>query len=155
MITPASLVNIHHHTQLQTAYVCFVMRTFKTYPLNNFQTCNTALLTIVTILYITYPWLYFIAGSWYLLTTSPISPTPHTPPLANINLSIYLWIWRFVLFLDSTYKWAHMAFVSLSLTYFTSQNATNVHPYCRKWQEFILFYAEQHSSAISIYLYTI
>ena len=29
-----------------------VVRTFKVYPLSNFQVCNTVLLTIVTMLYI-------------------------------------------------------------------------------------------------------
>ena len=44
------------------------MRTFKTYPLSNFQACNTVLLTIGARLYITSPWLiYFTTGSWYLL----------------------------------------------------------------------------------------
>ena len=46
------------------------MRTFKIYSLSNLQICNTVLLTIVTMLCITSPWLiYFITGSLYLLTT--------------------------------------------------------------------------------------
>ena len=36
-------------------------------------------------------------------------------------------------------------YLSLSLTYFTQHNALQVHPYCFKWQNFILFMAEQYS----------
>ena len=53
MITTISLVNIHHHSH----NFFLVMRTFKIYSLRNFQICNTVLLTIVILLYITsYNW---------------------------------------------------------------------------------------------------
>ena len=39
MITTVSLVNICHHTYLQSFYL--VVRTFKIYPHSNFEICNT------------------------------------------------------------------------------------------------------------------
>lgn len=71
-----SLVNIHQHTGLQI--VCLVMRTFKIGSLSNFQACNTILLTIVAMLYVTSRGLiYAISGSLYLLrTVTPFSPVP-------------------------------------------------------------------------------
>ena len=42
------------------------MRTFKIYSLNNFQICNTIFLTIVPVLYITFPGLiYFITAFFF------------------------------------------------------------------------------------------
>ena len=64
------------------------MRNFKAYSLSNFEIRNTVLLTMVSTMYITSPWLiYFIPGSLYLLT--PFSHSPHPippPPLATTNL---------------------------------------------------------------------
>lgn len=51
MITLINLLNICLHTYLQ-AMVFLVMRTFRSYSLSNFQTCNMALLTTVTMLYL-------------------------------------------------------------------------------------------------------
>ena len=49
-------------------YIYFMMRTCKIYFFGNFQVCAIILLIIVTIFYITYPWLtYFITGSLYVL----------------------------------------------------------------------------------------
>ena len=68
MITQINLVNVHHHTWLHNFFP-LVMRKFKIYSLSDFQICNTILLTMVAMLYITSPWLtYFITGSLYLLT---------------------------------------------------------------------------------------
>ena len=103
-----SLVNNHYHT-----YTNFflVMRTFKIYSLNNFQICNSVLLTIVIKLYIASPWLiYFISRYLYLLTIF-IHFTHPPPPLATTNLFSVSMFSFSVLFLDSTYKWHHMAFV--------------------------------------------
>ena len=66
MIITICLVNIRHHN-----YTCFifVMRISR-FSLNNFQIRNPLLLTIVTMLYITYVWLiYLITGTLYLLTS--------------------------------------------------------------------------------------
>ena len=71
-------------------YIFLMMRTFKIYSLNNFQICNTVLLTLVAILYITSPWLiYHISGNLYLLTpfTHPTHPLPlWQPPVWSLCL---------------------------------------------------------------------
>ena len=86
-----------------------VMRIFKIYSLSNFQICNTVLLTIVTMLYIIFPWfIYFITGNLYLLTTS--IHFAHPLPLATTNLfsaSMSL-VFCLFFFLDFTYKWHHI-----------------------------------------------
>ena len=64
-ITTRSLVNIHHHTQLATFFFLWwgLLRSI----VSNFQICNTILVTIITMLYITFPGLIFlITGSLYL-----------------------------------------------------------------------------------------
>ena len=77
MIATISSVNIHYHIQLQ--FLFLVMRTFKIYSLSNFQICKTVCLTIVTILYITFPRLiYLITGRLYLLIT--FTSFTHLPP---------------------------------------------------------------------------
>ena len=54
MITTIGLVNANHHAWLQKN--CFLMmKTFKIYSLSNFQICNAVIITIVTMLYITFP----------------------------------------------------------------------------------------------------
>ena len=53
-----SLVNIYHHT---VKFFFLIMKTFKFYCLSSFQIYITVFLTIVTMLYITFPGLiYFI-----------------------------------------------------------------------------------------------
>ena len=88
------------------------------YSLSNFQICNSVLLIIVTTLYSTSPRLiYFITRNLYLLT--PFTHLTHPAPLATTNLfSVHLSS-VFVFVLDSTYKWDHMVFVFLCLSYFT------------------------------------
>ena len=95
------------------------MRTFKIYSLSNIQICNSVLLTIVIKLYITSPWLiYFITRYLYLLTIF-IHFTHPPPPLATTNLFSVSMFSFSVLFLDSTYKWHHMAFVFAWLILFS------------------------------------
>ena len=66
MISTISLVNIHHHTYLQS----FSCEDFKIYSFRNFQIYNTVLFTAVTRLYITSLELTCCkTGSLYLLTT--------------------------------------------------------------------------------------
>ena len=86
MITTMSLVNICHHTKLKHFFSCD--ENFLRFILNNFQICNTILLTIVTMLYITSPQLiYLITGSLYLLTPFTHFTYPQTPsPLATTHL---------------------------------------------------------------------
>ena len=52
MIATVSLINICHHIQFQKLFL--LMRAFKICSFNNIQICNTVLLTIVTMLYITF-----------------------------------------------------------------------------------------------------
>ena len=49
-----------------------------------------------------------------------------------------------IVFLDSTYKWYHIVFIFLCLTYFIQHNDLHVHPCCCKQQNFF-FMAEQYS----------
>ena len=60
--------NNHHHTEL---LIFFIIKTSMIYSFSNFQIYNIVLLTIVTMLYITFPGLiYFINGGLYILTAS-------------------------------------------------------------------------------------
>ena len=80
---------------------------------------------IVTMLYVTSPRLiYLITGSLYLLTTYTRfahlhSFCPPTPALATTNL---VSVSMSLVFSDSTYKWDHMIFIFLCLTYFISNS---------------------------------
>ena len=71
------------------------METFKIYSLSNFQICNTVLLTLVTMLYVTSPGLiYLITGSLYLLTpftqfTRPLPPAPASGDYHLLSVCIY------------------------------------------------------------------
>lgn len=93
------------------------MSTFKIYPLGNFQTCNTVLLTRVT-MYITFPWLvYSITEVCTFQSTSPLClcsqlPTSghHQSSFCNHVLDLLIY-W----FLGFTYKWDHMVFLFLWL----------------------------------------
>ena len=83
----------------------------------------TVLLTIVPMLYITSLWLiYFIAGNLYfnlpyLFHSSLFLPPLWQAPVCSLSESAFVFI--FVCFLDSTYKWKHVVFVFLLLTCFT------------------------------------
>ena len=82
-----------------------VIRPFKINFLSNFQTCNTVLLTIVTTLYITSPWLiYFLTRSLYLLipfihfaNSSPSTSGNHQPVLCICDFC-FLCLFCFCLF---------------------------------------------------------
>ena len=100
-----TLQNNHHnkysyHPSPYKVTICFlVMRTFKIYSLGNFQTCTTILLTIVTKLYITSPWLiYFITESLSLLTPFYYFPTFSVPSpieitiLPSVSMSFVLFV---------------------------------------------------------------
>ena len=88
MITKISLINVHHHT-----LICSV---------SNFQVCSKMFLTIVTLLYITPPWLiYFITYSLYLFTSftqSTLLPHPSCwqPPICFL-MSLFLFCFGFAL----------------------------------------------------------
>ena len=85
IVTTVNLVNIYYQTELQNF---FCNEVFKIYSVSNFQLYNIVLLTIVTVLYITSPWLTLqleICNFWLL---SPIS-SPYPLPLASFNCSLY------------------------------------------------------------------
>ena len=85
------------------------------------------LLTIIPLWYITSP-TYFITGSVCLLICPVYFPHRQAPTLlATTVCTLYLWIcFCFVVFihllcfLDPIYKWNHMGFVFLCLSYSTS-----------------------------------
>lgn len=74
-------------------------------------------LAIVTMLYITS--LEFIHLYWDFVLFDhhlPIPTPPPPPAFSNHQSDLLLWVWVFV---DSTYKWDHVGFVFLGLTYST------------------------------------
>ena len=103
--------------------------------------------------YIIYLVARFILNSLYLWTPCPIWPLltslsplvttgslpftcfahPSSLTLGNCQDILCISEFRFFFFLDSTYKWDHMVFVFLHLTYFTKHSALQGHPCCCKW----------------------
>ena len=68
-------------------------------------------------------------------TVAFAAPSLFLPPPSLWQLpfySLFLWVW---LFLYSSYKWYHVVFVLLCLTYFTQRNVFKVQPCCCKWQD--------------------
>ena len=96
------------------------MQTFKIYSLINFQLYTKMLLTIHSRLSISSPKLiYLITGGLYTLTTLTHSSHPQQP-------SLYLWfLWVWIFFFNSTYKWDHMVFVFLWLTSVSIQSQSS------------------------------
>ena len=88
------------YPSIQFTHFFLVMETFKIYFVSNFQIYNTVLLTIVTVLYITFPGLiYFIAGSLYFLTSSfhftNSSPLPLvTAHLFSVSMNPWLFFFK-------------------------------------------------------------
>ena len=82
------------------------------YSLSNFQVNNTVLLTMVTMLHITFPGLsYFITGSLYFLPNP--NPSPHQSVLCIYEFSfLFCFVFRLHIYVRS-YR------ICLSLTYFT------------------------------------
>lgn len=87
MIATVVLANIF----LTSYYYHFsFIRTFKIYPLNNFQVYNALLLTIITMLYIRSPELtHLITGSFYPLTNIAPFLLP-TIPWESPRYSLFL-----------------------------------------------------------------
>ena len=138
MITTVRLVNLHHHTLLNFFLFLLVLKTFKIYPLSNFQIFDTVLLTLVTKLYVPFPWLiYFITGSLYLF--DPLHPTSdnYQSVLCICELAIFFFLVLFFVF--KFHIWVRSYGFCLSLTYFTQRGTFQVHACCRKWQDFIFF----------------
>ena len=97
------------------------------------------LLTIIPLWYITSP-TYFITGSVCLLICPVYFPHRQAPTLlATTVCTLYLWIcFCFVVFihllcfLDPIYKWNHMGFVFLRLSYSTSIVASGLPKWLRR-----------------------
>ena len=65
---------------IHSCKLCFlVMRTFKIHCLSNFQICNTPLLMIVTMLYITPPWFIYY-WKFVPFDSLPLFGSPPPPP---------------------------------------------------------------------------
>lgn len=115
-------------------YFFFGVRTFKIYSLSKFLICNTAVLNIVTMLYVrsldlTYPAYLELCTLW---PTSAHSV--HSPASSNHHSTLCMSL----IYLDSIHKWDHTEFVCLHLVYFTECNFLHVHPRFWKWQDFLL-----------------
>lgn len=120
--------------------------------LSNFQICNTLLLTIVTMLYITSPWLIY---NWKLFPFNSLHPfQPLSPSLAITNLFIMstsldcFALFCFDFFFNSTYKWNHTVFIIL-ISLFHLAYALKAHPCCCTWHDSILFHGK-----VVIHVYT-
>ena len=90
------------------------------------------------------PWSYLSYSQEFVpfINISPSLPTITSltcPSPGNHHSTRLLWVQLFRK--DSTYKWEHLVFDFLCLTWFTQHNALNVHPYYCKWQDFFLFYS--------------
>ena len=83
------------------------------------------------------------------LLATPWTAAYQASPSMGVSRQEYWSGCYLVLFLYSTYKWYHIVFVFLCLTYFTLYNALQVHPCCFKWQNFILFYGWVVSGSFS------
>jgi len=66
------LTSVHHHGQSQKIFPG--MRALKTYFCNNFQICNTILLTVDTMLYIHYIPRTYLSYSWKFVYFDPHHP---------------------------------------------------------------------------------
>ena len=84
---------------------------------------------LYSLCYKLHPWclIYFIAGSLYLFTpflilhiSLSLLPSGHHQIVLCIYESVSVLLVHLFWFFDSTYKWNHMVFVFLRLTYFPS-----------------------------------
>ena len=101
--------------EVPSTFFFLLMRTFKTYSLNNFQIYSTLLLTIVIMLYITASGLnYFLAGHLYLLT--PFTHFTHPPPSSASNsCQSVLWVFEFSI-LGFCFSVSHMRSYGICLS---------------------------------------
>ena len=99
--------------------------------------------------------LYFPCHTLYLMTyfitqrlysvRSPLLPHPNPTPLWQppiYSLIYYFQFCFFCCFIHSTFKWNHLVYFFLCLTYFTKHNTISGHPCSQKWQDFIIFIDE-------------
>ena len=130
----------YHLSPYKVTKFFLLMRTFNIYCFSNFPVCNTKLLTISTMVYITSFWfIYSITWSLYPLTT-PIQFCPSTSPpllwqpsICSLNLWVYFvlfYLFILIWFLDSTNKWYHVVFVFFFAWYSQGLFMSS------KWQDF-------------------
>ena len=82
-------------------------------------------------LYVTF---HDIVYKWTFVPLDPFTHFVHLLPLAATSLfSVYELVF---LFFESTYKWGHMLFVFLSLTYFFQHNALKFRACFCQWHNF-------------------
>ena len=79
-------------------------------------------------------------GLHLVIPISPSIPPPHLFPSISVSHICFVRYIHLFCILDSPYKWYHMVFVFLFLTYFTWYDNLQVHPCCCKWHYFILFF---------------
>ena len=104
------LINIHHYTWLHIfLFFPLCWKLLRATPLVTFKLYSRVLLTLVIMLYTSFPGLtYLITRNSYLLTIFTHFAYLPLPPLPfylwqPATCSLYLWVHFFVL--DSTYKW--------------------------------------------------
>ena len=95
----------------------------------------------ITVTYLFYNWKFLPLNTLHLFHANPHNPFFWQQPLC----SLYLWgsfcfvVSSFVFYLDCMYKWDHMVFVIVCLSYFIYHNTLKVHPCFHKWEDTILF----------------
>ena len=86
----------------------------------------------------------------YMTTGKPIALTRQvTTFILRIQESVQLHL--FICFVFQLPNRSHMVYVFLS--YVTEMTMPQAHPYCCRWQDFILFVTEQHSTAYIYHTY--
>ena len=93
---------------------------------------------------------YFIHNSLHFLI-----PYPYLAPLlfpsswvttslfsSSVSLFSFSYIHQIISFFRFHIQWYNTVFVFSCLTYLTQHNALQVHPCCRQWKIFILFYGQ-------------
>ena len=116
------------------------MRNLRIYSVSSFHLYHTAKLSVFTMLYIILlVFIYLITRSLYLLDIFLHFPPPQTLPLVTRNL------FHFYIILFICFPHSGEIIQSLSLSYFTQYIVYNIYSCCHKWQNFLLFMAEQHS----------
>ena len=156
--SPKCLVNVHHLPYLKIFFL--VIKTFKTYSLNNFKYLIQYYEHSHHAIHCT-PTTYFITESLYLLTFTEVT---HHIPTSGYHQSV-LCIYKLCFFLGGcgggwfgflnfTYKWDNLVFASLCLTnWFISlsiMTLRSIHVFAN-WQDFLPFMAVQH---FTVYVYT-
>ena len=111
------------------------MRAFKIDSFSKFQICNTVL-TIVSMLYSTCPWLY----NWKFVPFDSLHlfcllPTPHL--WQTLICSLYLWAYFFCFFFKKIpYIGEIIWYLSFSIWLIS---LSVIQPCCQKWQDLIFY----------------